>query len=81
MLGGGGGNALLAAVYPKLGIDFAGVALAFGLTVLTMAYAVGHISGRHFNPAVTVGLFASGHVPAKDVIPYVVVQVIGAVGA
>lgn len=70
---------MLAAAYPKLGIGFAGVALAFGLTVLTMAYAVGHISGAHFNPAVTVALFASGRVPANDVVPYVVVQVAGAV--
>jgi len=78
---GGCGSAALAAAYPKLGIGFTGVALAFGLTVLTMAYAVGHISGAHFNPAVTVGLFAGGRVPAKDVIPYVVAQVIGGVAA
>jgi aquaporin Z len=77
---GGCGSAVLAAAYPKLGIGFAGVALAFGLTVLTMAYAVGHISGAHFNPAVTVGLFAGGRIPAKDVIPYVVAQVIGGIG-
>src|SRR5229473_6926381 len=76
---GGCGAAVLAAAYPKLGIGFAGVALAFGLTVLTMAYAVGHISGAHFNPAVTVGLFAGGRIPAKDVIPYVVAQVIGGI--
>jgi aquaporin Z len=76
---GGCGSAVLAAAYPKLGIGFAGVALAFGLTVLTMAYAVGHISGAHFNPAVTVGLFAGGRIPAKDVIPYVVAQVIGGI--
>jgi aquaporin Z len=77
---GGCGSAVLAAAYPKLGIGFAGVALAFGLTVLTMAYAVGHISGAHFNPAVTVGLFAGGRIPAKDVIPYMVAQVIGGIG-
>jgi aquaporin Z len=76
---GGCGSAVLAAAYPDLGIGFAGVALAFGLTVLTMAYAVGHISGAHFNPAVTVGLFAGRRVSAKDVIPYVVAQVIGGV--
>jgi len=76
---GGCGSAVPAAAYPKLGIGFAGVALAFGLTVLTMAYAVGHISGAHFNPAVTVGLFAGGRIPAKDVIPYVVAQVIGGI--
>ena len=76
---GGCGSAVLAAAYPKLGIGFAGVALAFGLTVLTMAYAVGHISGAHFNPALTVGLFAGGRIPAKDVIPYVVAQVIGGI--
>ena len=76
---GGCGSAVLAAAYPKLGIGFAGVALAFGLTVLTMAYAVGHISGAHFNPAVTVGLFAGGRIPAKDVLPYMVAQVIGGI--
>jgi aquaporin Z len=78
---GGCGSAVLAAGYPKLGIGFAGVALAFGLTVLTMAYAVGHISGAHFNPAVTVGLYAGGRIPAKDVIPYIVTQVIGGIAA
>src|ERR1700732_5151958 len=76
---GGCGSAVLAAAYPKLGIGFAGVALAFGLTVLTMAYAVGHISGAHFNPAVTVGLFAGGRIPAKDVLPYMGAQVIGGI--
>lgn len=78
---GGCGSAVLAAGFPELGIGFVGVALAFGLTVLTMAYAVGHISGGHFNPAVTLGLFAGGRFPAKDVIPYVVSQVIGGIAA
>jgi len=78
---GGCGSAVLAAAYPELGIGFAGVALAFGLTVVTMAYAVGHISGGHFNPAVTVGLCAGGRFPAKDVVPYIVAQVIGAIAA
>jgi aquaporin Z len=76
---GGCGSAVLATAYPKLGIGFAGIALAFGLTVLTMAYAVGHISGAHFNPAVTVGLFAGRRIPAKDVLPYMVAQVIGGI--
>jgi aquaporin Z len=74
---GGCGSAVLAAAFPQLGIGFAGVALAFGLTVVTMAYAVGHISGGHFNPAVTVGLWAGGRFPARDILPYVVAQVIG----
>lgn len=78
---GGCGTAVLAAAVPHLGVGFAGVALAFGLTVLTMIYAVGHISGAHFNPAVTVGLFAGGRFPARDVVPYVVAQVVGAVAA
>lgn len=76
---GGCGSAVFAAAYPELGIGFAGVSLAFGLTVLTMAYAVGHVSGGHFNPAVTVGLWAGGRFPAKDILPYVAVQVFGAV--
>lgn len=78
---GGCGAAVLAAAFPQLGIAFAGVALAFGLTVLTMAFAVGHISGGHFNPAVTIGLWAGGRFKAGDVVPYVVVQVIGAIAA
>jgi aquaporin Z len=78
---GGCGSAVLAAVFPQLGIGFAGVALAFGLTVVTMAYAVGHISGGHFNPAVTAGLCAGGRFPAKDVIPYIIAQVIGGIAA
>ncbi|WP_266171096.1 aquaporin Z [Dyella subtropica] len=78
---GGCGSAVLAAAYPGLGIGFVGVSLAFGLTVLTMAYAVGHISGGHFNPAVTVGLCAGGRFPAKDVVPYIVAQVIGSIAA
>lgn len=78
---GGCGSAVLAAGFPELGIGFAGVALAFGLTVLTMAYAVGHISGGHFNPAVTIGLWAGGRFRAKDVVPYVVAQVIGGIAA
>jgi len=76
---GGCGAAVLACNFPAAGIGFAGVALAFGLTVLTMAYAVGHISGGHFNPAVTVGLWAGGRVPARDIAPYVVAQVAGAI--
>jgi aquaporin Z len=78
---GGCGSAVLAAAFPNLGIGFVGVALAFGLTVLTMAYALGHVSGAHFNPAVTVGLWAGGRFPAKDIIPYVVAQCVGAVVA
>ena len=78
---GGCGSAVLAAAYPDLGIGFMGVALAFGLTVVTMAYAVGHISGAHFNPAVSVGLVAGGRFPARDLLPYVMAQVIGAVAA
>src|SRR5579863_4165439 len=78
---GGCGAAVLAAAFPSLGIGFAGVALAFGLTVLTMAYAVGHISGGHFNPAVTLGLWSAGRCANKHVIPYLVVQVIAAIAA
>jgi aquaporin Z len=78
---GGCGAAVLAAGFPNLGIGFLGVAFAFGLTVLTMAYAVGHVSGGHFNPAVTVGLWSAGRCPARYVIPYIVAQVIGAIVA
>ncbi|NAR97843.1 aquaporin Z [Acinetobacter haemolyticus] len=75
---GGCGSAVLAAAYPELGIGFAGVALAFGLTVLTGAYAFGHISGGHFNPAVSVGLWVGGRFEAKELAPYIISQVIGA---
>lgn len=78
---GGCGSAVLAAAFPQLGIGFAGVALAFGLTVLTMAYAVGHISGGHFNPAVTLGLWAGGRFSLSDVLPYILAQVIGGIAA
>jgi len=78
---GGCGSAVLAAAFPELGIGFAGVALAFGLTVLTMAYAVGGISGGHFNPAVSLGLAVAGRFGWKDLIPYWIAQVIGAVAA
>jgi aquaporin Z len=76
---GGCGAAVLSAAFPELGIGFLGVALAFGLTVLTMAYAVGHISGGHFNPAVTLGLWSAGRCANHHVLPYVVAQVIGAI--
>src|SRR5213080_5452906 len=78
---GGCGSAVLAAAFPAVGIGLLGVSFAFGLTVLTMAYAVGHISGGHFNPAVTVGLWAAGRCAAADVIPYIVAQVIAAIAA
>ena len=78
---GGCGAAVLAAAFPELGIGFAGVALAFGLTVLTMAIAVGHISGGHFNPAVSLGLFVGGRFNGKDLLPYIAAQVIGAIAA
>lgn len=78
---GGCGSALFAAGIPNLGIGFAGVALAFGLTVLTMAYAVGHISGGHFNPAVTLGLWASGRFKSKEIAPYIISQCVGAIAA
>jgi aquaporin Z len=76
---GGCGSAVLAAGFPTLGIGFLGVAFAFGLTVLTMAYAVGHISGGHFNPAVTLGLWSAGRCANKHVVPYIVAQVVGAI--
>lgn len=78
---GGCGSAVFAAGVPDIGIGLLGVALAFGLTVLTMAYAVGHISGGHFNPAVSFGLVAGGRFPAKDLIPYIVAQCLGAIVA
>ena len=78
---GGCGSAVLAAAFPDVGIGLLGVSLAFGLTVLTMAYAIGHISGCHLNPAVSVGLWAGGRFPAKDVLPYVIAQVLGALAA
>ncbi len=78
---GGCGSAIFAAAYPTLGIGFAGVALAFGLTVLTMAFAIGHISGCHLNPAVTAGLVAGKRFPASEAIPYIVAQVVGAIAA
>lgn len=78
---GGCGSAVLAAAYPELGIGFLGVALAFGLTVVTGAYAFGPISGAHFNPAITLGLWAGGRTPAGDIIPYIVFQVAGAIAA
>ncbi len=78
---GGCGSAVLAARFPEIGIGLVGVALAFGLTVLTMAFAVGHISGGHFNPAVTVGLFAGGRTPAGELLPYIITQCLGAIAA
>lgn len=78
---GGCGSAVLAAAFPELGIGFVGVSLAFGLTVLTMAYAIGHISGCHLNPAVSIGLWAGGRFPAKELLPYIVAQVLGAIAA
>jgi aquaporin Z len=77
----GCGSAVIAARFPEVGIGLLGVALAFGLTVLTMAYAIGHISGCHVNPAVTVGLWAGGRFPSQEVAPYVVSQVVGAIVA
>lgn len=78
---GGCGSAVLAAAFPELGIGFVGVSLAFGLTVLTGAYALGPISGGHFNPAVSIGLWAGGRFPASQLLPYIVVQVLGAIVA
>ncbi|WP_106794289.1 aquaporin Z [Aquimarina sp. Aq78] len=76
---GGCGSAVLAAAYPELGIGFAGVALAFGLTVVTMAYAIGHISGCHLNPAVSIGLWIGGRFDKKELLPYIVAQVLGGI--
>ena len=76
---GGCGSAVLAAAFPEVGIGLLGVSLAFGLTVLTMAYAIGHISGCHLNPAVTIGLAAGGRFPTGQILPYVLAQVVGAV--
>jgi aquaporin Z len=78
---GGCGSAVLAAAFPQVGIGLLGVSLAFGLTVLTMAYAIGHISGCHLNPAVSVGLWAGGRFPANQLLPYIAAQVIGAIVA
>jgi aquaporin Z len=78
---GGCGSAVLAAAFPGLGIGFAGVALAFGLTVLTMAFAIGHISGCHLNPAISVGLVVGKRFPVSDLLPYIVAQVAGAIAA
>ena len=76
---GGCGSAVLAAAFPSLGIGFVGVSLAFGLTVLTMAYAIGHVSGCHLNPAVSIGLCAGGRFPANELLPYIIAQVLGGV--
>lgn len=76
---GGCGSAVLAAAFPELGIGFVGVAVAFGLTVVTMAYAIGHISGCHLNPAVSIGLFVGGRFDAKDLLPYIGAQVLGGI--
>src|SRR5215472_18999829 len=78
---GGCGSAVLAGAFPNFGSGFAGVALAFGLTLLTMCYAIGHISGCHINPAVSVGLWAGGRFPASELGPYIVAQVLGAAAA
>lgn len=78
---GGCGSAVIAAAFPDVGIGLLGVSLAFGLTVLTMAYAIGHISGCHLNPAVSVGLWAGGRFPAGQLMPYIAAQVIGAIAA
>jgi aquaporin Z len=78
---GGCGSAVLSAAFPNVGIGLLGVSLAFGLTVLTMAYAIGHISGCHLNPAVSIGLWAGGRFPASKLIPYIVAQVLGGIVA
>ena len=76
---GGCGSAVIAASFPGLGIGFVGVALAFGLTVMTMAFAIGHISGCHLNPAVSIGLWAGGRFDGKEVLPYIISQVLGGI--
>jgi aquaporin Z len=76
---GGCGSAVLAAAFPNVGIGLLGVSFAFGLSVLTMAFAVGHVSGGHFNPAVTIGLFSGGRIPSKDIAPYMIAQLAGAI--
>jgi aquaporin Z len=78
---GGCGSAVLAAAFPNLGIGLLGVSLAFGLTLLTMAFAIGHISGCHINPAVSIGLWAGGRFPAKELLPYIIAQVLGGIVA
>jgi aquaporin Z len=78
---GGCGSAVLAAAFPEVGIGLLGVAFAFGLTVLTMAYAIGHISGCHLNPAVSIGLFVGGRFPANKLVPYIIAQVLGGIVA
>ncbi|MDR3719551.1 MAG: aquaporin Z [Bryobacteraceae bacterium] len=78
---GGCGSAVLAAAFPGLGIGFVGVALAFGLTVLTMAFAIGHISGCHLNPAISIGLWAGNRFPASELLPYIAAQLLGAIAA
>jgi len=76
---GGCGSAVLAAAFPNLGIGLLGVALAFGLIILTMAFAIGHISGCHLNPAVSLGLWAGGRLPGQDLVPYIIAQVLGGI--
>jgi len=78
---GGCGSAVIAAAFPNVGIGLLGVSLAFGLTVVTMAYAIGHISGCHLNPAVSIGLWAGGRFPAKELLPYIIAQVFGGIAA
>ena len=78
---GGCGSALLAAAFPEVGIGLVGVSLAFGLTVVTMAYSIGHISGAHLNPAVTIGLWMGGRVNTSDIIPYIIAQIFGGIAA
>ncbi len=78
---GGCGSAVISAAFPQVGIGLLGVSLAFGLTVLTMAFAIGHISGCHLNPAVSIGLWAGGRFPAKDLVPYIIAQVLGGIAA